>query len=509
VKIIDPIQFGKMCWPNINFYKEQKEIIYSVMHNEETFVPAGNELGKDFVSAFITLWFFCSRRPCKITTTSPQAAQLADVLWGELRRLIDESQVRLPIFYTHMKIRQVRDDGSLEPRSELVGRVVQKGESLLGRHVSRGPNGEPMTMALFDEASGMEDTPYEASDTWAHRKLIIGNPYPCDNFFKKGVRDGDLKHPTDKGYFRKVIRIKAEQSPNVRLAQAEIKAGKKPSGREIVPGVVRYNDYVKRREIWDPIRQCVGLDAEFYEGSDALLYPPEWINIAETRFEELRHTHRVAKTIGVDPAEGGDNTCWTICDEHGIIDQVSMRTPDTSVIPGNTIALMNAHSVQAGNVYFDRGGGGKQHADALRAKGYNVKTVAFGEGATPEKKRGMTILEKRKLEDEDRYIFKNRRAEMYGLLRQRLDPGNEFTPQFAMPKEYTELRMQMSRIPLLYDGEGRMYLPSKSKKNKDSKETTLIDIIGHSPDELDSLVLAVYGLKDKSTKSVIQPLFKG
>jgi len=121
----------------------------------------------------------------------------------------------------------------------------------------------------------------------------------------------------------------------------------------------------------------------------------------------------------------------------------------------------------------------------------------------------MTILEKRKLEDEDRYIFKNRRAEMYGLLRQRLDPGNEFTPQFAMPKEYTELRMQMSRIPLLYDGEGRMYLPSKSKKNKDSKETTLIDIIGHSPDELDSLVLAVYGLKDKSTKSVIQPLFKG
>jgi hypothetical protein len=33
---------------------------------------------------------------------------------------------------------------------------------------------------------------YKAADTWARRKLVIGNPYPCTNFFRTGVKGGDL-----------------------------------------------------------------------------------------------------------------------------------------------------------------------------------------------------------------------------------------------------------------------------------------------------------------------------
>jgi hypothetical protein len=39
-------------------------------------------------------------------------------------------------------------------------------------------------------------------------------------------------------YFRRVIRIKAEDSPNVRYALAQIAAGKKPTGEVILPGVL-------------------------------------------------------------------------------------------------------------------------------------------------------------------------------------------------------------------------------------------------------------------------------
>jgi hypothetical protein len=32
-------------WPSVVFYREQEEIIYSVVENDETFVPAGNMMG--------------------------------------------------------------------------------------------------------------------------------------------------------------------------------------------------------------------------------------------------------------------------------------------------------------------------------------------------------------------------------------------------------------------------------------------------------------------------------
>ena len=507
MKNIDPIEFQRLCWPDINFYKEQREIIYSVRDNEETFVPAGNELGKDFIAAFIALWFFCSRRPCRIVTTSPQHGQLEDVLWGEIRRFIDDSKYKLPINYTHMKIRQVRSDGTFQPLTELVGRVTQKGEAMLGRHIPYGPNGEPTTLAIFDEASGMDDTAYDTCDTWTHRKLIIGNPYPCTNFFRNGVKNGDEKHPVHKDrMFRKVIRIKAEHSPNVRLAKAEIEAGKEPSFTELVPGVVRYEDYVKRRALWGEIRQCIGLDAEFYEGAQEFLYPKVWLQHSFNMARELEITKRTkARTIGVDPAEGGDNTCWAVCDDDGLIHLHSQKTPDTTVIPRKTLELMISYNVPAENVYFDMGGGGKQHADHLRRNGHQVKTVAFGSSATPDKKRGITTLETRKEQDEERYVYKNRRSEMYGLLRLSMDIT--IGKGFAIPEEYDELIRQLEVIPLLFDGEGRMYLPPKGKKSTDSTEVTLTELIGHSPDEADALVLARFGLTRRKSTFVIKSAF--
>jgi len=160
---------------------------------------------------------------------------------------------------------------------------------------------------------------------------------------------------------------------------------------------------------------------------------------------------------------------------------------------------MKAYNILAENVLFDRGGGGLQHADQLRKKGYAVKSVGFGEAATPDRKRGLTTMAQRKEQDEIKYVYKNRRAEMYGLLRDKLNPIN--TKGFGIPKRFKAFREQLAPIPFQFDGEGRIYLPPKYKKSKDSTETTLTELIGHSPDEVDALVLAVYGLERKIIKS--------
>jgi hypothetical protein len=307
-------------------------------------------------------------------------------------------------------------------------------------------------------------------------------------------------------YYRKIIKIRAEDSPNVRMAMAKIKLGLKPERCNEIPGVLTYDEYVQRRTTWDPVRQSIGLDAEFWEGAETLLYPPDWLNKAERLHDTICTWKRHAKGIGVDPAEGGANTAMAAVDEYGLMELVSRRTPDTNAIPNEILAFMIKHGVPPERVRIDRGGGGKIHANILRERGYNVQTVAFGEPVTNEEKLNRRRRKKSHdeaiVEKEERYHFKNRRAEMYGTLRVFLDPslkryvGNkdEFTG-FALPAEYIELRRQLSLIPLSYDQEGRLYLLPKYKRSPNSTERTLTEIIGCSPDEADALVLAIHAMQ--------------
>lgn len=306
-------------------------------------------------------------------------------------------------------------------------------------------------------------------------------------------------------YHRKVIRIRATDSPNVRLALAQIERGIEPTHETVVPGVLSWREYQNRRANWDKVKQCVSLDAEFYEGSELLLYPPDWLNLAEERARTLPRV-RKAKGGGCDPAEGGDRTSMAAVDEFGLIEQVSKKTPNTDLIVQEAIAFMRKHEIPPDRFVFDRGGGGKQHADRMRGMGYNVRSVGFGEGLAPDPRYGKAPVRIRKEEKECRYEYLNRRAQMYGELSESLDPDLPGV-RFAIPAEYTELRRQLAPMPKLYDKEGRLFMLPKNKRNPDptnpSTEKTLVELIGCSPDEADSLVLACHGMWHRSTNLVV------
>jgi hypothetical protein len=298
------------------------------------------------------------------------------------------------------------------------------------------------------------------------------------------------------GLKRKVIRVKAEDSPNVRLALAEIAAGLEPSGRVLIPGVKQYWEYAVNRRDWDQHQQCVSLDADWYQGQEILMYPPEWLNAAERRAAEISGLRRTAKAIGIDTGEGSADTSLAVVDDLGLIELESRKTPDTSEIPGWALAFARRHAVPPERVMFDRGGGGYEHACTMRKMGYNVRTVAFGSTITMDKKmRGVVSpLRDRVDKEEEKYAYKNRRAEMYHMLRLRLKGG------FALPREYVELRRQLAPVPLWYDEEGRIYLPPKQPKPGDDEDKpTMYKLLGCSPDQSDALVLAVYGMSIKAS----------
>ena len=190
---MDPLALARLCWPNVYFYRSQREILYSVKDNDETVVVAGNQLGKDFVSGFICLWFFLSaikaHRTCRIVTTSVKDDHLR-VLWGEIGRFIQTSRMPLtdnlggPIKVNHRDIR-AQIGGKECPVSYLRGMVSKVGEGMAGHHAE-------MTLLLIDECSGVPDQAYDQGRTWAQRVLMIGNPNPTDNFFRRAVDGGDI-----------------------------------------------------------------------------------------------------------------------------------------------------------------------------------------------------------------------------------------------------------------------------------------------------------------------------
>ena len=191
---VDPLKFASMYWPDVTFYLKQQQAIYSVLDNDETVVVAGNMLGKDFVAGFIALWFFLAHQVCRVITTSVKDDHLR-VLWGEIGRFLRSAKNDAPLgplsrehggplILNHRDIRKVVN-GQLCSISYLRGMVSERGEGMAGHHAKH-------TLLIIDEASGVDDLVYTQGDTWAKKKLIIGNPNPTENFFKKAVKAGDL-----------------------------------------------------------------------------------------------------------------------------------------------------------------------------------------------------------------------------------------------------------------------------------------------------------------------------
>lgn len=199
---LDPANVIQAVWPGVHLYNRQWEIVYSVRDNSETFVPAANMVGKDFVAGLIALGAFLApnvflRHPedgwlgssiVRIVTTSVRDDHLR-VLWGEIGQFLQAANVPLRIesggvlLINHHDIRKLID-GQQCPLSYLRGMVSAKGEGMAGHHA-------PHTLLIVDEASGVDDQVYTAADTWAARKLVFGNPWPCNNFFYRAVDGGD------------------------------------------------------------------------------------------------------------------------------------------------------------------------------------------------------------------------------------------------------------------------------------------------------------------------------
>lgn len=191
----DPLAFVYDHWPDVRLYDKQEEIILSVRDNDETVVVAGHQLGKDFISAAVAIWFFTTHHPVRIVTTSVKDDHLR-VFFGELGRFLTTAEIPLtrdrggPLIVNHRDIKKVGSDGNVCPISYLRGMVSEKGEGMAGHHAA-------YTLFVVDEASGVEDVVFERASTWAKKTLVIGNPYGSGGWFYRADERGDIPRGGD------------------------------------------------------------------------------------------------------------------------------------------------------------------------------------------------------------------------------------------------------------------------------------------------------------------------
>ena len=293
----------------------------------------------------------------------------------------------------------------------------------------------------------------------------------------------------------------------MQYAQEQLARGEDPTNEIIFPGVLSWEEYQHRRKTWDVQRQCVGLDAEFYEGPAQYLYPKAVLD-ACIALALKRETSLRLRWMGIDPAEGGDRSAWVVGDRLGILDLVSELTPNTNSVYFRTMQLMEKWKIPPENVLMDRSPT-RAHANRLASVGFPIRTLAFGERVAPPIRSGITTIGERRNVHEDQTLYRNRRIQMYWEASQVLDPETN-ADGFAMPEQFARMAVagrkslydQLRVIRKEYDRDGRPYLPPKNRQpgqpEGGRRIKSLVDLIGHSPDEADALVLMIHAMLHQS-----------
>lgn len=174
-KMADPLWKAKNLF-GFDPWSKQQEILKALRRHKRVAVRSCHGVGKTATAATAVLDFM-TEGPCRVITTAPTWSQVEQLLWRE-------------IAVRHSKIPGGKDafgkmfKSSLEVRSDwfAMGLSTDKPERFQGHHA-------PRMMLVVDEASGVDEAIYEASEGFLTadeaRVLLIGNPTrPTGTFYK-------------------------------------------------------------------------------------------------------------------------------------------------------------------------------------------------------------------------------------------------------------------------------------------------------------------------------------
>ncbi|MGH0487871.1 DEAD/DEAH box helicase family protein [Bacillus mycoides] len=191
----------------------QKEVLNDIANHSHVSVRSGQGVGKTAMESWICIWFLCCRPYPKIICTAPTKQQLYDVLWAEIAKWLNNSQVKDLLKWTKTKIYMK----GFEDRWFATAKTATRPENMQGFH-------EDYMLFIADEASGIADDIMEAilgTLSGSENKLFMcGNPTKTSGVFFDS-------HNKDRALY-KSHKVSSEDSP--RTSKKNIEMLKKKYG---------------------------------------------------------------------------------------------------------------------------------------------------------------------------------------------------------------------------------------------------------------------------------------
>jgi len=429
----DPVYFCEEIL-GVRLWEKQQQIIESVRDHPNTVVASGHGVGKTFISACTTLWFLFTRYQSRIITTAPTNRQVESILWAEIWNLYKNANVPLGG-------RLLKTSLNIEEKWFSVGMSTDDPDRFQGHHAKD-------LLLVMDEAPGIDAKIYEAAQgiltSVGAKSLLIGNPTSSSGpFFDK------FQNKLWKKFY-----ISCYDSPGI-------------TDPENYPTLTTQKWIDERKEEWgeqSPMFQSRVLGQFPEEGEDTLI-PLSWCERAVARGNKKGEgivSDRIY--LGLDVARYGTNKTVLTTYRPTRIERIKTIQNKSTV---EAVKLVVQEGISAGakltQVTVDDTGVGGGVVDRLRELGYPVLAINFGQKPS------------------DQMHFKGIRDEMYWNLRE-LFRADELT----IPNNEA-LIAQLSAIKYKINPRtNKIEIETKDEMKKRGLK---------SPDEADSLVIAVWGAR--------------
>ncbi|HVC07155.1 MAG TPA: hypothetical protein VND98_06195 [Solirubrobacterales bacterium] len=426
--------FGEQPW------SAQRRICEAVVNYRRVAVASCNGLGKSWIASRLMAWWVMQRPPGQrlALATAPTGSQLRSILWAELREAHRRGGLPGEVGATEWRIGDVAV--AIARKSSDFNDPDRAMAAFQGLHRPGG------VLVVLDEASGIPDWLWDAAGSLttgaSSRTLAVGNPLRASGRFAQVCAPGSGWHS---------FAVDAYSTPRF-------------SGEAVSPGLL---EALPSQEWIDELASTYGEEsatfmsrvlAQFPAQDDDGLISAEWIRGAQET--ELYPGDGAPVVLGVDVGGGGGGDSTVIVRSDGLVARTvfESKTADTMATAGEVIRVL-ADDRDGALAVVDATGLGSGVYDRLREQGANVLAFNAAEKARrPER-------------------FKNRRAEAFWELREKLREG-----LIDLDPDDEALAGELLGIRWSTDSAGRTVIESKS----DARSRGV-----SSPDHADALAMAV------------------
>lgn len=458
----DPSRFNDVILGRPSLWSKQREVADAIARHKTIVVPAGNSVGKSYLSATILLWWLFTRRNSLAIVTAPSHHLLSSVTFKELRRAHQGSRIPLGGKITQSPgaaTQSLSVDGT---GWGLIGFSTTSVERASGQHA-------PELLALVDEASGIENPEiWDAIRSWNPSILVVmGNPLRSKGEFRELYRRAlkELQDPGIPDRHRTVaISIPSTLSPDIHLERS--KRGLADAG---------FIREVERTYGRDSLYWRTHIAAEFPDETADNLLQVAWLDLAVTAGRSRVVDPKVSalvtcgnRRISADLGEGvgRDRTVLVVRDDLGVLEVLASNTWGLAEAAVQIANLARKWAVSPRYISYDALGIGRDLRNHLDNQGLAGCRPYKGAEAGGDG-------------------FVNLRSAAAWAFRQRIDPdrtdaAGQKQPPFAIPPSDSWPALRDELLALTYDLVGG--------KTRLIRKEDLKAVLGHSPDYADALL---------------------